>query len=32
VLRLYRAIERKAARSVRTELARLARNLRRGAR
>jgi len=30
-LRLYRAIERKAARSVRGELARLARNLRRGA-
>lgn len=32
VLRLYRTIERKAARSVRAELARLARNLRRGAR
>lgn len=30
-LRLYRTIERKAARSVRGELARLARNLRRGA-
>jgi len=30
-LRLYRAIERKAARSVRGELTRLARNLRRGA-
>jgi len=31
-LRLYRAIERKAARSVRGELGRLARNLRRSAR
>jgi len=31
-LRLYRAIERKAARSVRSELSRLARNLRRSAR
>jgi len=32
VLRLYRSIEGKAARSVRPELARLARKLRRGAR